>query len=254
MWSVHEVMLAVAVPTTVSQHRQITHEATALDRKFWQEKWQRNEIGFHLPKPHPLLRRFLPELHLAKDARLFLPLCGKTLDIAWLLSQGLNVAGIELCDLAVKQLFDELGVQPVSTSWRGGTCYSTSGLRVYQGDFFELSAEELGAVDAVYDRAALVALPETMRARYTQQLAEMTELAPQLLITFEYDQARMSGPPFAVPAAEVVRLYGARYAVQELSRKELIDRETKFRERGLASFVEVAWHLAGGKNRPLPSP
>ena len=216
-----------------------------MDRQFWHEKWQRNEIGFHLPKPHPLLKRYLPRLALAKNAGLFLPLCGKTLDIAWLLSQGFNVVGIELCDLAVKQLFDELGVQPATSSWRGGTCYSASGLRIFQGDFFELSAAELGVVDAVYDRAALVALPEDVRGRYAPQLAEMTATAPQLLITFEYDQSRMSGPPFAVSAEEVARLYGSRHEVQELSRMELIDKETKFRERGLESFVEVVWHLAG---------
>ena len=218
-----------------------------MDTQFWQDKWQRNEIGFHLPRPHPLLQRYLPALALDEGARLLLPLCGKTLDIGWLLSQGLEVIGIELSELAVQQLFNELGVQPTTTSWPGGTCYRAPGVTLYQGDFFQLAAAELGAVDAIYDRAALVALPDAMRRRYAARLAELTLAAPQLLITLEYDQAKMAGPPFAVTAEEVGRLYGDLYEMRELSRTEIIDKEERFRERGLDSFVEVAWHLVGAE-------
>lgn len=217
---------------------------STLDTRFWLEKWQHNEIGFHLPEAHPLLRRYLPALSLEAGARLCLPLCGKTLDIPWLLSQGMEVVGSELSELAVSQFFEELGVDPATRDWRAGTCFSAPGLTIYQGDFFELTAADLGRVDAVYDRAALVALPAEMRARYAAHLLELTGAAQQLLISFEYDQSRMNGPPFAVPGDEIRRLYGDQLEQRALSRKDIINSEGKFRERGLESLVEVVWHLA----------
>lgn len=210
---------------------------------FWQEKWQKNEIGFHLPEAHPLLRHYLSALDLKSSARLFLPLCGKTLDIPWLLAQDKQVVGVELSELAVSQLFEELKVQPETQSWRGGMCYSAPGLTLYQGDFFQLTATELGLVDAVYDRAALVALPMDMRTRYAAHLMALTTAAPQLLISFEYNQSEMDGPPFAVPTEEIHRLYGNDYVMHELSRADIISKADKFRERGLNSFVEVTWQL-----------
>jgi thiopurine S-methyltransferase len=214
-----------------------------VEQSFWQEKWQQNEIGFHLPQPHPLLQRFLPELDLEEGTTLLLPLCGKTLDIPWLLSQEFRVVGVELSELAVTQLFQEMGVTPQTRPWRGGIRYSAPNLVVYQGDFFELLSTDLGTVDAIYDRAALVALPMEMRARYAARLVELTFAAPQLLISFEYDQLKMDGPPFSVVTDEIGRLYGDLYEMRELSRTDIIDKADRFRERGLDSFVEIAWHL-----------
>ncbi len=172
-----------------------------------------------------------------------MPLCGKTLDIPWLLSQEFQVVGVELSELAVTQLFEEMGVTPQTRAWRGGTRYSAPGLVIYQGDFFELLSSDLGTIDAIYDRAALVALPMEMRARYAARLVELTFAAPQLLISFEYDQLKMDGPPFSVGTDEIGRLYGDLYEMRELSREDIIQKAERFRERGLDSFVEIAWHL-----------
>lgn len=214
-----------------------------MEPDFWEERWQQNEIGFHLPCVHPLLERFLPVLELDEGATLLLPLCGKTLDIGYLLSLEYRVIGVELSELAVTQLFDSLELEPDVSPWCGGRCYRAGALTIFQGDFFQLTSADIGAVDGIYDRAALVALPPEMRTRYAERLVEMTFAAPQLLISFEYDQARMDGPPFSVATAEVGRLYGDLYELRELSRQDIIEKAERFRERGLDSFVEVAWHL-----------
>ncbi len=214
-----------------------------MEKTFWEEKWQAQELGFHLPFVHPILKRNLAAFELPVGATVFLPLCGKTLDIGWLLEQGLRVVGVELSELAVGQLFESLGVSPDVSPWGDGRVWRHDALTVFQGDFFTLKAEDLGAVEMVYDRAALVALPAAMRERYAAHLVAVTARAPQLLITFEYDQARMDGPPFAVPAAEVERLYGGGHALDCLSRKDVIDNQPAFRERGLDRFEEIAWRL-----------
>ena len=214
-----------------------------MEKQFWEEKWRAQELGFHLPFVHPILKRNLAAFNLPAGATVFLPLCGKTLDIGWLLDQGLRVVGVELSELAVSQLFESLGVRPDVSPWGDGRMWRHGALTVFQGDFFALTADDPGDVAMVYDRAALVALPAAMRERYASHLATVTARAPQLLITFEYDQNRMDGPPFSVTAEDVKRLYGSSHVLECLSRKDVIDDQPAFRERGLDSFEEIAWRL-----------
>ncbi len=187
-----------------------------MDPDFWRRKWEANQIGFHKNEANPLLIEHFPALGLKPGDRVFVPLCGKSLDISWLLAQNMRVVGVELSSLAVQQLFDEMGIAPDVTVVGALTRYSGGGVEVYAGDIFDLTAKELGDVNAVYDRAALVALPEEMRARYAAHLAAITGRAQQLVITFEYDQSEMDGPPFSVSPAEVTRVHGARYATNIL--------------------------------------
>lgn len=184
-----------------------------MDAAFWHNRWANNEIGWHERDFHPLLTAHFGALDLPADSRVFVPLCGKTRDIAWLLQQGYAVAGSELSELAVQQLFAELGVKPAVTCAGATQRYSAAGVDIFAGDIFALGAEHLGPVAAVYDRAALVALPPGVRDRYARHLLALTGNAPQLVISFEYDQNAMAGPPHSVPGAEVWQLYGHAYAL-----------------------------------------
>lgn len=180
-----------------------------MEPKFWIERWDLGEIGFHQPAGNPLLKANVQHLELAPQSRIFLPLCGKTQDIPWLLSQGYRVVGAELSELAVTQLFEDLELQPTVT-YSGELQRQCSGsLEVFVGDLFALNRQILGAVDGVYDRAALVALPPEMRADYCAAIKALCPTAVQLLIVFEYDQQAMAGPPFSLGDEEVHDHYGA---------------------------------------------
>jgi thiopurine S-methyltransferase len=192
-----------------------------MDPSFWHQRWENNEIAFHQSTANPLLVEHFHELGLAKDSRIFLPLCGKTLDISWLRFNGYRVAGAELSQRAIEQLFRERGEQPAISAIGQVQQWSATHLDVFVGDIFVLSGEMLGPVDAVYDRAALVAFPGEMRDRYTAHLMEMTGKAPQLLICYEYDQRAMDGPPFSVSNEEVTRQYAAHYDVTLLASTEV---------------------------------
>lgn len=184
-----------------------------MDTDFWLQRWQNNEIAFHEGEANALLVAHFEKLFLERGSRVFVPLCGKTRDIAWLLSRGCRVTGVELSELAIEQLFTDLGVEPRLSKAGELMRYSETDIDIFVGDFFDLSADVLGPVDAIYDRAALVALPQDMRKRYTKHLMATTGNAPQLLITFEYDQSQMDGPPFSVSDGEVKQLYADRYNV-----------------------------------------
>ncbi|WP_288129257.1 thiopurine S-methyltransferase [Microbulbifer sp.] len=187
-----------------------------MEKAFWLEKWQKMEIGFHNAEAHPLLVKHFDALNLPKGSRLFLPLCGKTLDIGWLLGNGYQVAGAELSETAVVQLFEQLQVAPTVDELGELKRYSADGIDIFVGDIFQLDTDTLGEVDAIYDRAALVALPESMRARYAQLLIALTTTAQQLLITFDYDQSQIAGPPFCVDSDEVKALYSENYTLSLL--------------------------------------
>jgi thiopurine S-methyltransferase len=192
-----------------------------MNSSFWHQRWEKYEIGFHEGKPNPLLVKHFHELSVAKGRRIFVPLCGKTLDISWLLSRGYRVTGAELSQLAIEQLFMELGMQPEVTTVGNVEQWSANNLDIFVGDIFAVSEKMLGPIDAVYDRAALVAFPEDMRKRYTAHLTEVTKKSPQLLICYEYDQSLMDGPPFSVSNEEVHRHYATAYDLTLLSSTEV---------------------------------
>lgn len=213
-----------------------------MEQSFWLQKWQKNEIGFHNPEAHALLVKHFPQLGLQPGARLFLPLCGKTLDIRWLLEQGYRVAGAELSETAIQQLFAELALTPQVTEQGELKRYSAENLDVFVGDMFQLRREALGPVDAIYDRAALVALPENMRVDYAAHLQQITGSASQLLISFDYDQNLQPGPPFCVSDEEIQRLYSSAYQLQ------LVDAvEVPGGLKGKVTALEKVWLLQSNR-------
>lgn len=188
-----------------------------MDANFWHKRWEENSISFHEREANPLLVTHFKTLALAEGSRVFLPLCGKTLAIAWLLAQGYQVVGAELSELAIQQLFAELVVEPEITQIGDLKHYSAPDVDMFVGDIFNLTRGTLGKVDATFDRAALVALPEKVRSQYAVHITAITDNAPQLLITFEYDQTLMDGPPFSVDGNEITRHYSDNYAIKPLA-------------------------------------
>ena len=192
-----------------------------MDPEFWYSRWLNNEIGFHEGRPNDLLVRHVDRLALPDRARVFLPLCGKTRDIHWLLARGHRVVGAELSQVAVEQLFSELAVNASTSATDSVIRYRAPGLDVFAGDVFDVASDALGDVHAVYDRAALVAFPTPVRPRYAAHLTAIARRAQQLLITFEYDQSLVDGPPFSVDEAEVRSLYGDAYEIDVLESRDV---------------------------------
>ena len=209
-----------------------------MEASFWHQKWARGEIGFHQKDINPFLLKYLEILNLPKGSRIFLPLCGKTRDFSFLLANGYQVVGAELSELAVKELFKELCLNPEITLIGDLIRYSAQDIDVFVGDIFDVSAEYLGHISAIYDRAALVALPVEIRAQYTSHLMNITKSAPQLLITFEYDQKLMDGPPFSITESEIKHHYGSKYQLKILESNFVLGGL-----KGKINSIETAWLL-----------
>ena len=189
-----------------------------MNADFWHNLWNKNEIGFHNNNVNELFLKNFSQLELKENSRVFIPLCGKTVDIKWLLDNGYRVVGIELNENAVKELFDYLKLEARVKKIGSLTLYTAKNIDIFVGDFFELTKSILEKVDAIYDRGAIVALPSEMRKRYTSRLSILTDTAPQLIITYEYNQNLMDGPPFSVIESDLKNYYEDNYDIKLLEK------------------------------------
>lgn len=209
-----------------------------METDFWHKRWTANNIGFHEDQVNRFLVAYIDKQTIAEGSRCFVPLCGKTRDIHYLLSQGYHVVGAELSELAIEQLFDELAIEPQIETTVKAKLYSANGIDIVVGDIFDITPDHIGPIDFVYDRAAFVALPDIQRFLYAHHISHITGNAPQLLVTFEYKQALMAGPPFSINRQEILRCYKETYSLSIMASEPL--------ENGLKgiSTQEVAWHLS----------
>jgi len=170
-----------------------------MKKEYWLERWQRNDTAFHQSEINPYLREFWPRLQLSPASTVLVPLCGKSRDMLWLRQQGHAVLGVELSAIAAQAFFTENKLVLHSDAGDRFTHLEANGVHVWCGDFFDLTAQDTAAVSTVYDRAALVALPPDMRQRYAHHLLRILPLGTRiLLVTLDYLQHEMAGPPFAV--------------------------------------------------------
>lgn len=215
-----------------------------MEPTFWQERWARNQIGFHLPEVNPYLLRYWPSLTLAQGAKVLVPLCGKSLDLMWLASNGYHVLGVELSEQAVEAFFNEQNLTPRITRHGVFKVYQADLIEVWCGDFFALDAGILADCTALYDRAALIALPPLMRAQYAEQLNSLLRPGCQgLLITLDYDQTQKAGPPFAVTDDEVKVLLGFQWHLEVLDTQDILGESWKFVQDGVTRLEECVYRL-----------
>ncbi len=208
------------------------------ENDLWLQRWKNREIGFNQDNPNAFMLKYFSSLDLRKGARVLVPLCGKSIDISWLLSQGYEVVGIELSEQAIIELFEELGVEPDVSTLGELLVYSAENITIYVGDIFKVSSEILGKIDAVYDRAALVALTTELRVAYASHLSDIASNAPQLLLCFEYDQSLMDRSPYSVDEDEVTLHYGDVYTLGLLARESI-----KGGFKGKLPASDVVWLL-----------
>ncbi|MGA7298498.1 MAG: thiopurine S-methyltransferase [Rhodanobacteraceae bacterium] len=215
-----------------------------MEKQFWIERWQAGQTGFNQATPSADLVAYWSALAVPAGSRILVPLAGKSVDMLWLVQQGYRVLGVEIAEQAVRAFFDDNGLDPQIHESAIGSHFVSGDIELVCADIFDVGAEQADTCAAVYDRAALIALPPAMRQRYA---AHLSSILPSdcraLLLTMQYEQERMNGPPFSVPRDEVLQLYGQDWQVQELARREIIKDEPRFAQRGLDSMTALTFKL-----------
>ena len=211
---------------------------------FWEQRWREGQIGFHQDEVTPLLRQYWSSLALPAGSRVFVPLAGKTLDMAWLAAQGYRVLGVELSQVAVDGFFAGHGLVPERRESRYGVHHVAGAIELIRGDAFALDAGLLSDCAGVFDRAALIALPPEMRHRYAAELyARLPEGCRGLMITLEYPQHEKAGPPFSVDEDEVRMLYERGWNIERLERRDILAAQPGFVAEGVTRLTTVVYRL-----------
>ncbi len=212
--------------------------------EFWHSVWEDRKIGFHMDRANPFLMKYWGELGLSAGDRVFVPLCGKSLDMIWLAEQKHPVLGVELSPIAAQEFFSDNDIDSEVRPEGPFMVHQGGDIELMVGDFFNMTTTHMRHVRGVYDRAALVALPETMRQDYANHMADLlTDGAKILLLTFEYDQEKMTGPPHSISKNEVRKLFESKFIVQELESRDLIEKAPGMQRAGLQSFVQTIYLL-----------
>jgi len=211
---------------------------------FWLQRWQHGQIGFHRSEVMPLLQKHWPSLQLPAHSRVLVPLCGKSLDMHWLAAQGHQVLGVELSPLAAQQFFDEAGVTPQHHRSALGEHFVAGPIEILLGDAFALDDATLAGIAGVYDRGALIALPADLRRRYRDTVyARLPAGCHALVITLEYPQAEMDGPPFSVEQAEMHELFDAHFQQELAERRDILAQQPSFQADGVTALSTAVHRL-----------
>jgi thiopurine S-methyltransferase len=212
--------------------------------EFWQDRWRSGQTGFHQTRVEPWLERFWPALGIPAHGTVFVPLCGKSLDLIWLRDRGHHVVGVELSRLAVEQFLATHDIAATRRSRGGIEIFESERLVLYCGDLFALQPDDLCGACGIYDRASLIAWPPPLRGRYAQAMTRLTDSgAHTLLLALEYDQTEMSGPPFSVSAQVVHDLYTPHHLIEEVKRADILDHEPRLASKGLTGLQQVCYRL-----------
>jgi len=214
---------------------------------FWHARWRRGETGWHETAINVHLQEHWPRLGVKPGERVFVPLCGKSLDILWLAGEGHRVLGVEISRLAVDAFFSENALSPQVAEESPFVRFRAQELEILCGDFFDLNAAHLDGVTSIFDRASLIAMPPEIRPRYAEHLQRLLQVDSRiLLITLDYDQSEMSGPPFSVKEDEVRDLFGDRFDIERTARIDVLAENERFRQRGLTRLLEQVYVLKAG--------
>jgi len=216
-----------------------------MDNKFWLERWEQNQIGFHEAEVNPYLSRYWSTLNLPSGSLVFVPLCGKSVDMKWLSEHRYNVLGVEFSKIAAQDFFKENDYTVKLSVKLKFTSYETKDIRILCGDFFGLNSSDLVGVNAVYDRASIVAFPLNMREAYVQHLVKILPAKSKIfLITFDYPQMEMQGPPFAISEDQVNVLFEKHAEIKLLTKEAVLPQNPRFKKRGLTRLHECVYILS----------
>lgn len=188
-----------------------------LDKQFWINRWKNNEgLGFNQLKPNIYLQKYLSQLNLLPGARIFVPLCGKSIDMYWLHQQGFSIIGLDLSEIACGDFFIENKIACTLKNINGFNVFESPGIKLLEGDFFKLKPNDLEPIHAVYDRAALIALPPHMRIAYATHMAFLIKPGTQILLICFTCEEKNDGPPFSVSEQEIHQLFSENFEIEKL--------------------------------------
>ena len=215
-----------------------------MEKNFWLDRWQQGLIGFHQEQVNPYLVQNWLKCGAQAGDKVLVPLCGKSKDMVWLHQQGMQVRGVDLSEMAVEAFFAENNLPAQQDVFGHFSRWRAPGYELLCGDFFNVMPDDTQRDHFVYDRASLIALPPDMRQKYAKHLSGLLVPGSKvLLVTMEYPQHEMQGPPFSVHENEVRKLYSDSFNIEKVGHVDVLSESPRFRDRGLSQMIETTYIL-----------
>ena len=218
------------------------------EQQQWWVRWQEGRIGFHLPEVNPLLIRHVHSLatdaHPNERSCILVPLCGKSKDLIWLQSHFHKVIGVELVPQAVEAFFEENQITPTYSLRDSFATYLHDNLALLQGDIFQMSSKYLEdhPIQAIFDRASLIALPDKLRKNYVALLRSLGSCNTKLLlVTLAYEEGMISGPPHSIPENKIFELFAFATNIELLEKQDILPESPNFQKAGLRWAYEAVY-------------
>ena len=191
----------------------------------WLDRWKDNRIGFHQNEISPYLLKYAHKLN--KNNTVFVPLCGKSLDMLYLSDNFANVIGVELvkdaCDAFVKEnnLKATISEKECFVDYKI-TNKNKENIELLCGDIFDIKPKHIKQNIDIFDRASLVALDKEDRAKYAILMIELMSVGSKmLLVSLEYKQSERNAPPYSVDEQEIQKLYANNCKIEMLEKVDL---------------------------------
>lgn len=210
-----------------------------MELSYWESRWKKGNTGFHSDEIYRGLLQYFPEKTLLRRETAFVPLCGKSEDLLWLAGKFNKVVGVDVSMIAIEEFIENHKLEVTKRSFSSFTIFDAENIELWCGDFLKMPVHKIRPVDFIYDKAAIVALPEQMRPAYAAKLKEFcNDDTIVMLQHFVYEQSEMSGPPFSVSEKEIKKLFGEKFTMHTCEKKHLpIENYQKFYKRGLKSHL-----------------
>ncbi len=216
-----------------------------MQHEFWRNAWAKDKQGWHQATANIHLQKYWEQfVNDMTSEKVFVPMCGQSIDMLWLNDNGHSVVGVELDQGSIERFFDKHQISHSRTSLGSLLTFGSDRLAIHTGDFFELTTSHLYGAQLVYDRASLIALPKHMRQDYANKLRQLLiEKSKILLITITYDEKEMSGPPFSVSDEEVFQLFENGFEVKKIASSSDPGLLGGLVKRGLSALTESVFFL-----------
>ena len=213
-----------------------------MESQFWLDRWEADQIGFHEAEGNSKLPQFWSTQNKGQQ-EICVPLCGKTLDLRYLSNFG-HVTGFELSPIAIRDFFREWSVTPVESDRFGLRCLSARGVSLIEADFLALPTAFYESFTHIYDRAAMIALPPRLRGSYTQQIHRLLARGGEaLVLTIEYPNGEIPGPPFSIDPIEIERFYRDGFEIAHLETENIWRSDSRLVQEGITALSSHIFRL-----------
>jgi thiopurine S-methyltransferase len=192
----------------------VTQPGVASDVETWDWLWKNGGTPWVTESVHPLLSEYIDQLTLGRaNCRTFVPLCGNTIDLKWLVEQGHRVVGLEVSETAILQFFERCGWEQEVKQLEGienGKLYTACDgrLQIYQCDMFAVSKDILGSFNCVWDRGSLGAISPDTRKGYVEIISSIVADDGRILLeVIEHEgTGNFHGPPYSLKEQDIANL------------------------------------------------